>query len=1170
MNGARKLWRALTCAVLLFAVAAALPAQTQKSVVPSRVTEAVDDTQLVKLTGNVHPLARTAYDQGALADSQPMSRMMLVLQRSGTQEQTLQQLLDAQQTKSSGSYHAWLTPEQFGQQFGPSDADVQAVTDWLTKQGFQVANVAKGKTVIEFNGNVAQVRNAFHTEIHRFVVNGEEHFANVSDPSIPAALAPVVAGVAALHNFPKHPQVVRSGLYRRYKGSSQLQPLFTFGNPATYAIGPGDFAKIYNIPAGATGAGQSIAVIAQTNINTNDITAFRSMFGLPPYGSASATCPTAPALKVVINGTDPGILGPDSATDDEVEADLDTQWAGSVAPCANINLVVSESTLSNPTQVSQGVDLSAVYAVDNNLSPVISDSYGNCEAGLGTTGNQFYNALWQQAAAQGITVAVAAGDTGSAGCDSNASESAATFGIAVSGLASTPYNVAVGGTDFASSTTGTAPYWITTSDTINSAQQYIPETTWNDSACAATYPSPCNTVDTTNNTDLTAGAGGPSNCLASSTDSNGNVTCSKTNNLYGYAKPSFQTSLTPADSVRDIPDVSFFAGNGGAGVAYVICQSDANPSGASCNLSTPYADFLMVGGTSAATPTFAAVMALVNAQTNQRQGNANFVLYNLASKDANYTGGKCLTSTGGSSGTPVAPNSACVFNDVNEGNNAVACESGTPNCNNTSTTTNGFGVVICAASSSTTPAWQICSPSDNGSPAFQSTTKYDLATGIGSLNITNLMNAWTSSIRTATTTTLTSSSGGSPSGTAFTATVKVSPAPSSTEYVSLIALASDQTTVLGSYGPFTLTSGSATITTNLLPPTTSYIEGSYGGDTSLAASTSTPVAVGPVTGTAANNSSTVTVSFLSNNGNGWSAPTTSGQNFQYGTAGYILRITVTGSKYSSAGCSFAYPNTKPAVPCPTGSIKLFDNGNPLTDFIVNGQASNVGVLNNQGFVEDQPINVAVGKHSITATYGGDANYGATTSSNTMSITLTQAPTTTQLVSSLSSITSGQSVTLTATVATQGGGNPPTGSVTFTSSNGNTLGSATCTGTASTATTPSYCTASLAAAISSVYPPPTGEPGTPNIPRVPALLALLTIVLFALGLRWIPQTRRRAYAYAGLVAIVLMIGVVAAGCGGGGGGGGGGGSTRTITATYPGDTNYTKSSGTTTITITAAQ
>lgn len=1098
--------------------------------------------------------------------------MLLLLQRSSAQEQSLRQLIDAQQTKNSGNYHAWLTPEQFGQQFGPADSDVQAVTDWLTRSGFQVANVAKGKGVIEFSGNVGQVRSAFHTQVHKFVVNGEEHFANVSDPAIPAALAPVVAGVAALHNFQKYPSIVKSGTYRRYKGSNQLQPLFTFGNPALYAVGPGDFAKIYNIPPTATGTGQSIAVIAQTNINTQDVVNFRSMFGLPAYSSVctSALPPTC-QFSVIVNGPDPGIVGPGTATDDEIESDLDSQWAGAIAPGANLNLIVSESTLSNPTQVSQGVDLSALYAVDNNISPVISDSYGNCEAALGTAGNQFYNSLWQQAAAQGITVAVAAGDDGSAGCDpiQSIDPDAATQGIAVNGLASTPYNVAVGGTDFDPSTTANATYWNTTSDTVNSALGYIPEITWDNSNCAQIYPAPCSAIDTSSYAaDITGGSGGPSNCITSTTNNSGVTTCTKTNNVYGYPKPSYQAALTPADSVRDIPDVSFFASNGGplangTDVTYVICQSDTNPqgsttpTGASCNLNTPYADFTLVGGTSASTPAFAAVMALVNQSTGQRQGNANYVLYNLASSDSNYTGGACVTSNGT---TPQLPNAACVFHDINKGNNTMACDSGTANCSNQTAFGSGqFGVLVCnTATNSNTPAWQTCPLADNGVPAFQSSTKYDLATGLGSINVGNLLTKWTSAIRTATTTNITPASSGSPSGSKFTATVTVSPAPPSGEAVSLVALGSGGA-VLGSYGPFSLSAGSASVSTNLLPPGTTNVEGSYGGDATLAASTSSSVALsGTVAG--ANLPSTLTVYFVSLSTGGIS---TGAQNFAYGSTGYILRIVVTGSN-SSAGCSFAYPNTKPAIPCPTGTVSLFDNGTPLNDFLNNGTQTNVGALNNQGFAEDQPINVNGGTHKITATYSGDGNYAATSNSNSLSITITQVATQTAVASSLSSITSGSSVVLTAVVSTTSGGNPPTGSVTFNSSTGGSLGAPTCVGTPASGNTGAYCTAILTTTISALYPPPTGDPGAPNFPRIPTLIALLSLILFALGMRWIPQTRRRAYAYLGLIAIALMVGVVA-GCGGGSGGGGGAG-TRTITAAYPGDANYTKSSGTVTITV----
>jgi hypothetical protein len=1192
MNRAIQPSKALLCVVLALMASTSLGAQ--KSVTPSRIVESIDDTRTVTLKGNIHPLARAANDQGAVADSQPMTRMLLLLQRSAAQDLALKQLIDAQQTKGTASFHNWLTPSQFGTQFGPSDSDVQAVTDWLTRQGFQVSKVAQGKTAIEFSGNAGQVRNAFHTEIHKFNVNGKVHLANVSDPSIPAALSSVVGGVMALHNFPKHSYVRSSGQYRRYKGSSQVQPLFTFGNPANFGVGPGDFAKIYNIPSTATGAGQSIAVIAQTNINTDDVVAFRSMFGLPAFSSVcTSNLPPTCQFSVIVNGVDPGIQGPDT-TDDEQEADLDTEWSGAIAPAANIYLIVSQSTQSNASdstnpQVSQGVDLSALFAVDNNVAPIITDSYGSCEALLLTAGNQFYNSLWAQAAAQGITVAVAAGDSGSAGCDPSLDPDAATQGVAVSGIASTPYNVAVGGTDFDPTTTNNATYWNLTSDTVTSALKYIPETTWDNSACAIAYPAACAGVDTSGyGADLTAGSGGPSNCIYGTVNSNtGDVSCGKTGGAYGYAKPAFQNGITPADTTRDLPDVSFFASNGGpisggANVAYVMCQSDTNPqnsatpTNATCSLSTPYTDFSLVGGTSVATPAFAAVMALVN-QSNggQRQGNANYVLYNLATLDSNYTTSNCLSSIGQ---TPAA---ACVFYDVTKGNNSVACDAGTSNCSNPGSS--GYGVIYC-----TTATGPACPAVDNGTPAFNAGPKYDLATGLGSINVGNLLTKWTTALRTATTTAVTSTTGGSPTGSNFSATVTVSPS-SATGNVSVIALDSSGN-VLGTIGtdsngnPFALSGGTVAVTTTLLPVGTTSVEATYGGNATYASSTSSAKALaGAVSGAGFTAQITVYLVPYNTPNSTPGTPTTIKQNFAYGTP-YILSIVVT-RKSDGDSCAFSYPNTKPnspTIPCPTGTITLLDNGNPLNDFLNNGTATNVTKLNNLGIAEDQPIGLSgtvngtsPGVHNITAVYSGDGNYAAGAVSNTLNITIQQVPTTVQVATSQGIISPGQSIQIQALVGptTYSNGDAPcggasTGTVAFTS-NGTVL-----TGTVTYTAIPGQtnasgaaCTATITTSVSSLYPPPGNRPGNPWSPLAPIVSALLSLILFALGLRLIPQTRHRAYAFVGLLAIALLVGVVA-GCGGGsgGGGGGGGGSTRTIGATYSGDANYTKSVGTTTITV----
>ena len=214
MGGSMRLWRSLpveTALVLALLLFSALGAAAQAPNVRARVTEAVDELNLVTLRGNIHPLARPEYDRGAAPDSQSVARMLLVLQRGSEQEAALRQLLDQQQIKSSPNYHQWLTPEQFGQQFGPADSDIQAVTDWLTTQGFQVDRVAAGRTVIEFSGTAGLVRQALHTEIHRYVVNGEEHWANASNPQVPAALVPVVAGIALLTQLPPEAAVPSPG-----------------------------------------------------------------------------------------------------------------------------------------------------------------------------------------------------------------------------------------------------------------------------------------------------------------------------------------------------------------------------------------------------------------------------------------------------------------------------------------------------------------------------------------------------------------------------------------------------------------------------------------------------------------------------------------------------------------------------------------------------------------------------------------------------------------------------------------------------------------------------------------------------------------------------------------------------------------------------------------------
>jgi len=603
--------RALPLVWLLF-----LP-QAFGQVMRPRITERPDNGVVVRIPGTTHPSIAEATFLGNAPANLPMERMVLQLKSSPAQEAALEQLLVEQQDSSSPRYHAWLTPEQFGEEFGPAPQDIEAITNWLSAQGFQVTGVAAGRRTIEFSGFARQVESAFHTQINRYELNGRQHTANATDISIPAALAPVVSGVASLHDFGVRPQ------------HHVIAPMADFSG-GIHGLAPYDFAAIYDVAnlwtAGYDGAGQTIAIVGETNIKVSDVTSFRATFGLPVNN------PT-----VVVNGTNPGIL-----TDgEETEADLDVEWAGAVAKGATVKLVVSASTAA-----TDGITLSAQYIVNHAVGSVMSLSYGLCEAQMGSA-VQSYSSLWQQAAAEGIAVFVAAGDSGSEGCDPSDSAKPATNGFGVNGLASSAYNVAVGGTEF-NDTASPSTYWNASNNTqISSARSYIPEVAWNESS----YKSGA----TTNG--LYAGGGGASAI---------------------WPRPSWQTGAgVPAGSTRLLPDVSLSAaGHDG----YVVEQEGS---------------LYLVGGTSASTPSFAGLMAIINQYTHTANGNPNGKLYALAAQ---------------------AP---AVYHDITSGTNAVPCVGGSLNCSAKAPSTN-VGMTT----------------------GYTAGAGYDLATGLGSVDAYALVTNW--------------------------------------------------------------------------------------------------------------------------------------------------------------------------------------------------------------------------------------------------------------------------------------------------------------------------------------------------------------------------------------------------------------------------------------------
>jgi subtilase family serine protease len=528
----------------------------------NRAIAALDETQLVSLTGNTHPLARAKYDLGSVDAETRLDRMILVLMPTAAQQAELDLLVEAQQDAASSQYHQWLTPAEFGARFGASDLQLQQVTAWLTAHGFAIEEIAANHRLIVFSGTAAQVTETFHTAIHRYSIDGVEYIANAQDPQIPASLIGVVGGVVSLHNFRRTSAI--SSL-RKVSAKQLRGPRAEYSAGATHYLFPADFATIYNLNAlyakGINGAGISIAIVGRSNINVSDVAAFRVTSGL------AANNPT-----VLVPATNPGLVG-----GDQDEATLDVEWSGAVAPAAQVILVVQASTAT-----TDGVDLASQYIVNHATASVVSVSYGSCEQAMGVAEQAFYGGLWQQAASQGMSVFVAAGDAGAAGC--NIGADAVGAGTGVNGLCSSPYSTCVGGTEF-NEGQDYADYWAAANSPGNaSALSYIPEEVWNES-----------------------GANGGSGLWASG----GGVSAI-------YAQPSWQRGVGATAAAEDtagmrtVPDVAMAAADHDG---FVIYENDS---------------YWVIAGTSASSPSFAAVIALVvQKQGSTGLGNANPELYAL-------------------------------------------------------------------------------------------------------------------------------------------------------------------------------------------------------------------------------------------------------------------------------------------------------------------------------------------------------------------------------------------------------------------------------------------------------------------------------------------------------------------------------------------------------------
>jgi uncharacterized protein (TIGR03437 family) len=906
-----------------------------------RIVQAVDETRLVTLRGNTHALARAEYDQGAAPADLPMERMLLLLSRGPERDAALERFLAEQQDPASVHFHQWLTPEEFGDQFGPAPEDIEKVTGWLTARGFRVDRVADGRQVVEFSGAAGQVERALHTEIHGYLVRGERHWANAQDPQIPAALSPAVVGIVSLHNFLSKAMRRDAGAFRRRPGEATWEsvnprPTYTTAASTTYAMAPYDFATIYNVlplwNSGIDGTGQSVAIVARSNIDPTDVTRFRAVFGLP------ANAPT-----ITLNGADPGL-----ATD-EGEAISDVEWVGAVAKGASVILVVSKTT-----SATDGVDLSTEYIVDRNLAPVLSSSYGSCENEMSTSDLQFYLGLWQQAAAEGITVIVGAGDGGSGFCDVD--QPYAVRGLQVNGMASPPYDVAVGGTDFDDVLDGTAvAYWSSTNNpiTLASAKSYIPEMAWNDS-CAGSQvvvfmqsyfgdPTPealCNDPNADSSViDLlyvASGSGGASTA---------------------YSKPAWQSGVSgiPADGQRDLPDVSLFAGDGFFGHYYPICQADQSGP---CN---PSSTGGMVasggGGTSYSAQAFAGVMALVNQKVGSRQGLANSVLYRLAS--AQYGSGSSPSAAEAKtcdSSLPVAAGNSCVFYDITSGTNDVPCSHGTANCFR-SNAADAYGLL-----STSSTALVVAYPASPG---------YDLSTGLGTLNVANLVQRWNALVTAPVLSVAKSHSGNfteGQTGAAYTVTVSNAAATGPTVgTVTVVEIVPTGLALVSMAGPgWTCSVGACT------------------RSDALAAGASYP-AIAVTVNVAANAPSQLTNRATVSGGSSVSATASDVTTVAAGPASTNLTLTANPATVGATGTTTLTASLGIVVNTPPTGTVAFNLGGTRLGWAPVGVAG----VTAQASLAVAGSQFTVGGNTVTATYGGDAKFAGSTA--TVVVTLTSGP-----------------------------------------------------------------------------------------------------------------------------------------------------------------------------------
>jgi subtilase family serine protease len=834
--------RAKHCSVLaayaLLSIASILPLANAQTT--NLVSAPVDPGNRFTLKGHHPAWASAQNDAGAVPSDLALERLTIVLSRPPQVEHAFTQLLADQQNPKSPNYHHWLTPVEIGKRFGVSDHDLAAVTGWLQTQGLTVDDVANSRVRVTFSGTAANVANAFGGEIHYYQVGSEKRISLSGPPQIPTALNALVRAISGLSTVKTQPQHhLKMVKVPTKESAGKALPELSLSD-GSHAIAPADFATIYNLTSGFNGTGQTIAIIGRSGVCAADITNFATLSGVTINGPTVIVPP--------LGMTPPTPVCSGNASGDQGEATLDVTRAGSIAQGAHIDLVISADT-----NAIDGIMTSAKYVVDTNPVPahVMSISFGLCEAAAPSEAKTYDN-LFQQAAAEGISVMVSSGDSGVAGCDPAFNPPPGSASLAAPNLiCSSGYATCVGGTEF-NDRANPGQYWNTAnSATLGSALSYIPEGAWNEPFDG-------------NNALQVAGTGGGVSLVIIPT-------------------PSWQAGpgVPSARAGRYTPDVSFSASGHDA---YFACLAAA---GGGCVVSGGSFHFIEFSGTSASAPDMAGVAAILNQSRGAAQGHLNPTLYKLGEEQVTFS----------------------VFNDV------TVASSGVTNCSvNTASTCNN----TVASSTGLT----------GGTTGFLVTPGYDEATGLGSINIANLLTSWASPL-VPSVTAMMASAPQVPAGGSVTFTATVTPfsgGGTPTGNVNFM----DGTTVLG---PGTLSGGVANFTTSSLSVGVHSITALYLGDTTFAGSeASVSQTVGTLSQTAVQTSAAQVIV---------SSP---------------LKLTATvGPQSGGTGT-------------PTGTVL----------FLANGAQIGMGTLN-AGIATTMWTPGTAGQYSITAVYQGDTTFLSSTS-----------------------------------------------------------------------------------------------------------------------------------------------------------------------------------------------